>query len=835
MNVKKVLAGGLVAAVAGATLAFGALAQSANLGAYVQVTDSSLSSPIIVVGTQTASLATEYPNDILGAADIAAAAAGYATTPVTIGGGTIVSVAGGVDLSTANTKAYLGDQLIKAGLRTTLTATDLPGILAKGTFTDNAGATYTYNHYITFGNGNLTFGTASGNLNDPKLYLDLGTSTAVPLYNMSVVFNKPLNISNTDVRSQSITLFGNDYTIGSDSVFDGTANSKLVLFGGAGSTQIISEGQSADMSVGGVSHTVKVVGVSSTTQAVISIDGVTQTVTKGQTKVINGVSVFAKDIFYFGKESQISQVEVGLGANKITLQQASSVKTGQNDENTIDGTLVALTGTASQGISKLDISVSSKDSNSNYVIEGSAFADPVFGALKVAFGGLSIGTTDTITVDNSGTNSASLKFTDYRNNEKSILWAYMASSTTNIQLNSSSTRSYHVVEGESIKKNDFVLIAPTQESEFGHIFEYSTASSLGNSGAYIELRDVFSLDTNRIYLTDTVGAVANVGASFYVDGQQYFVNTTVSSQVAKFTWGSGASAGVTGDSMLAFPLIKTKAGEYVTLLPKSQTLANGTYLLPGDKNTHLFGTSNTTEAAGRITYTFSAGVLTAINGVNLTAAPAVLIFEQKAKNIADTDVQNAIIVTVNSGTGSTSQVTVAQPTLTDALAIGFSAQTTDNSVSETYDRRGAHVTFDSDSQGLATIVQPQDQVAGMIAAGSNPTFSSSGTGGSYDAAVKIKNPVAKFDNEVSTTGLSADLILIGGPCANSLVATLLTSESTTCTSDANGFITKYPNGLIKEVSNAFSSGHKALIVAGKNGAGTRALAAKVMQGTLSFQ
>jgi hypothetical protein len=194
MNVKKVLAGGLVAAVAGATLAFGALAQSANLGAYVQVTDSSLSSPIIVVGTQTASITTEYPNDILGAADIAAAAAGYATTPVTIGGGTIVSVSGGVDLSTANTKAYLGDQLIKPGLRTTLTATDLPDILAKGTFTDNAGATYTYNHYITFGNGNLTFGTAGGNLNDPKLYLDLGTSTAVPLYNMSVVFNKPLNI-----------------------------------------------------------------------------------------------------------------------------------------------------------------------------------------------------------------------------------------------------------------------------------------------------------------------------------------------------------------------------------------------------------------------------------------------------------------------------------------------------------------------------------------------------------------------------------------------------------------------------------------------------------------
>jgi ABC-type Mn2+/Zn2+ transport system ATPase subunit len=63
---------------------------------------------------------------------------------------------------------------------------------------------------------------------------------------------------------------------------------------------------------------------------------------------------------------------------------------------------------------------------------------------------------------------------------------------------------------------------------------------------------------------------------------------------------------------------------------------------------------------------------------------------------------------------------------------------------------------------------------------------------------------------------------------------LSTTEGTTCTSDANGFITKYPNGIIKEVENAFSSGKKALIVAGPNGAGTRALAARVMQGTLAY-
>src|SRR4030042_407450 len=245
MKVKRIMAGGLAAAAAGATLVFGAMA--AGLGDYVTVSDSSLSSPAIVIGAPTSVSNPAYANDVLGAADIAAAVAGFATTPVGIGGGTSVSVTGGVDIATTNTKVYLGDQIIKAGLRSTLTTTNLPDLLPRETFTDNSGATYTYNQYVNFGNGNVTFGTAGGNLADPKLYLDTGTSTSEPLYNMSVTFNKLLNISNVDVQGQTITLFGNDYTIGSDSVFANAAGDQLVLFGGGGSTPGIAGGTGVDM------------------------------------------------------------------------------------------------------------------------------------------------------------------------------------------------------------------------------------------------------------------------------------------------------------------------------------------------------------------------------------------------------------------------------------------------------------------------------------------------------------------------------------------------------------------------------------------------------------
>ena len=838
MNVKKVLAGGLAAATAGATIAFGALAQSANLGAYVQVSDSSLSSPIIVVGTQTASITTEYPNDILGAADIAAAVAGYASTPVTIGGGTIVSVADGVDLSTTNTKAYYADVLTKSGLKSTLTTSNLPTLLAKGTFYDAAGSSYTYNQYVNFGWGVVSFGTSGGDLTDPKLYLDLGTNTTYPLFNMSIVFNKVLNLSNTDVRGQTIEFFGKTYTIGSTSTSDSMTAAKLVLFGGGGNTQTISEGSEADMSVSGITHKVKVIGVSSTSVAVISIDGTSKEVTEGNTYTVAGVDVYIDSVYFFGKETQLSQVKLSLGSSKITLDQGASVKTGQT-EDTIDGTLVTMTGSAGQGISKLDISITSKDSSLDSVAAGSTFTEPVFNALKVAFGGLSIGATDTITIDNSGTTGANIKLTDYRGNEESIIWAYTGTGSFIAQLNDTSTRQYHVLEGETVAFNDYILIAPSQESEFGHIMKYTAASSIGSTSAYIELQDVFSEDTARIYLTESGLA----SAPFYIDGQQYFVkNVSSTDRTFQFTWGSGASSGVDGDKRMLFPLIKLKSGEYVTFV-KSIALANDTYELPGNTSSTLNG-NMATSAAGRLSYTFTTGAtptLTAINitggaGIALTAAPAILIYEEEGKDLSNANVKDAILVTItNGGTGSNVEMKIVQPTMTAASASGFYAQQTDPSISEAYDRYGTYVKYDSDSQGLVTITYPDDQSAAMVAAGSNPTFSSTGTTGTYDAAVKIKNPVAKFDNEVSTGALSADLILIGGPCANSLVATLLSSESTTCSTDANGFITKYPNGLIKEVSNAFGSGKKALIVAGINGAGTRSLAARVMAGTLSYQ
>jgi hypothetical protein len=124
----------------------------------------------------------------------------------------------------------------------------------------------------------------------------------------------------------------------------------------------------------------------------------------------------------------------------------------------------------------------------------------------------------------------------------------------------------------------------------------------------------------------------------------------------------------------------------------------------------------------------------------------------------------------------------------------------------------------------------------FVAVGTDPVLSTSGStaAGTVEEAVKIKNPVGKLVSEIDKTAVDRDLVLIGGPCANSLVADLLemSSSKPQCSAD---FTALYPSdGVITIVSDAFSSGKKALIVAGVDRAKTRDLGSKVMRGTLDY-
>jgi hypothetical protein len=415
-----------------------------------------------------------------------------------------------------------------------------------------------------------------------------------------------------------------------------------------------------------------------------------------------------------------------------------------------------------------------------------------------------------------------------------------------------------VVEGEAVAKNDYVLLTPEQESEFSHLFQLSGISSVGTTSASIQLTDVFTGDATTVYLTDSVSGYDYAGKDFYVDGQTYHVAAVPTANASvKFYWGGTSDQTSAGSKITVFPLVKLNGGEYFSLVkdatPSDTSIGQGetiTFEVPGgdinitmgDASEYYWinGVLNTTEAqnvtVGQVQYTIESTLTgAAANARTLSSIHlkdtyfsegnnpnnvGVLIYEEQ--NNATTE--NALVLSISKD--SSSYMTAAAPSFT-----GTSWSDTlqsDTSVTHYVNDYGTYATYDSDSQGVVTVYYPDSQAVATVAIGQNPAFTEGSTGSSsVEQSVKITSPVAKLASEVSTSSLSANLILVGGPCANSLVAQLLDSDEQ-CSN------WPYTEGIIKEVSDAFSSGKKALIVAGTQATDTRALAAKVMGGTTSY-
>ena len=101
------------------------------------------------------------------------------------------------------------------------------------------------------------------------------------------------------------------------------------------------------------------------------------------------------------------------------------------------------------------------------------------------------------------------------------------------------------------------------------------------------------------------------------------------------------------------------------------------------------------------------------------------------------------------------------------------------------------------------------------------TASASGTAGkTVKSAVPIKTAVAKLDTEVTSSDKSTkNVILVGGPFVNTLVAELATAGKTKAT---QWYLDQGPGTtLVDLVSSAFTDGRSALVVAGYNADDTR--------------
>jgi hypothetical protein len=753
-----------------------------------------------------------------------------------------------VALFSGGAKIYINDSINT--VKSVLTKSDLPTVLGDETFSGNVDAKIT--QQIELGSyPKVTYGKQPRNDDDPAFALALSTNIANNIYNASATFSKAINFTAADSQGESLTLFGQKFTVSSS-----TDATKLVLLQSAEKISLDSETTpSQEVVIGGETYTVELVS-SSDTSATIKVtdssgNSETKEINEASSKKVNGVTIAVTTADETNMKLSASIVA---GSEKVTLTPGSEVAYGE-DDTIIDGTKVYITG-GTGAATKIAVSVAASDSDKDAIKATESFTDPVFKSFKLEFAGMNIADDSTarevIEVNPNGDDQMDVKFADYNGNEKTITWVKNLSTKLELQYDDD----YHnitVMESQNLKYQDYVVVGNEDE---GALLKLSSVKNqtTGYSNDYAKFTDVF---TGDVYETTWTGE--GVG-TLTVGGKSYAVNLTGASSGASETFNVRLNyPDSTGNDSIIYPTIQTAKGAKVFFYePLTVDLMNwdgnngkiGSLKFPdGDGYTDLtFAPAPLAGVSGNWTLSGAAtGVLetnqtgrslNATVGVlryqiggsaeNVTSVklrdvagyamdnPALVIFEEKDDN---NDYQ-ALIVKLEYGATSDDGIGVADVERT-VWADNTNWEVTmpdDSKITKEADLWGTIITTDnSDSdQASAEISYPDEQLYAQIYMGEENSAVVAGTSGTTSSTPL--GEVLVMDSEVSSVS-SKNLIIVGGSCINSAAATVLGGAY--C---GAAFTTKTGVGsgqyLIQGFNGAYTAGKLALVVAGYDAADT---------------
>ena len=814
-----------------------ALASAAMIGSTVALA-AAASYPAPFVQNGAADVAVVYGStaattDLIAVADITASLSNKLAAQTATGGSSSgASGSGGdaVNLATSTRKVYYNDYLNAA--KTSLTDSELPTVLADGTFIDLSGTQYDYSQSVKVGGvAQATFGTSGGDLNDPALIVQIGTN-AGDLYNYTLSFNKNVNVSDaTNVQGQKIKVLGVDYVIGASST-----NTTLYLYG-AGQSLTIAGGESQTVSVASKDHTVDLVTTSSTTAATIKFDGVSKDVTEGNSYAFAGdLNVYVKNVIHPAFAGDLRQIELIVGANTLLLANGATVKVGA-DQTAVKGTTATITASGPGQISGFTVNVGAAKSKEDHLAVGSSFMDPVFGGLKVQYAGVVPALDSTargkIVVDTDNNQFAYVTFTGSRATaEKQITYVYDNNTATTavtpllaggVVQTTTGAGVIHVLEGQNAQENDYIVV---NQGDAGAILEVTDLSVDSATTGTVTFEDAITGEAQTVELRNT-SAVYTKTVNFF-GGQGYTIKANDAGTSVNITWSTVAN------TTTLFPRIKLKNGGWMAFLAET-SVPNSTNVIFPDGQTSLATTgtlvtnttANSVYNANGVTWgtkddaTANKVVIQNISGIsttglcnfNSTFGPAILFIEPKKWN--DGSYGDYVCVPLST-TGST-EIAIGTPVL-NGTDSGFSTLTSDTYKSEAVDIYGTFATMESrtNENGVATLAYPESQMyidLLFTATGATVTPGSSSGG----TATELGS-VSVADTEASTVS-TKNLLVVGGSCVNKVAAELLGKTALTCGADWEA-ATGVGAGQFLIQTFARTGGKVATLVAGYNAGDT---------------
>jgi len=809
-TIKKIVALGM-----GASMLIGtaAMALASDLSAYPSpfVKDGVFVGKI-VIGEKAMSI------DTVGALDIAASLQRAATTVVSSTGSS-TSVEGGFRLDTAGDHIFYGQNFAIDSV----TADNL-NLLSDKEFDDGAGTAYKYTQSVTFakssagGDKNLTYGQHT--LGSVDSFLGFDTTSATPttgaaaLYTAEVDFSKAVNASNTNVIGQKIVLFGKELTFSSESDIGAK---KIVLYGSSEEVSITTKDE-VTKTVDGVDYKVQVIGFSSTgSKVTLTVNGVTDSLNEGSSKTIAGLKIYAKSVSSWNNGID-GFATLQLGADKLVLQDGQNVMVG-SDETTVQGTRVSLTGGA-EALTSLKI-YTNPTSDFKVLKEGSSFVDPTFGTFAVQYVDTTNGITsdrDSVNVRATGTLDMSVTLTPSGGTEKQLTYAHEASAGVAPTMAASVSNPISVVEGSQAKQDYYIYLTPgtavsttTDAARYTHLVRI-TGINQGLTQGKVSFRDVLTDAQYDSQQGKFVGQGVD-SLTLTVDGFTYNVllsdNTSGNENVSVTYAGSSAAT-------VLYPAITLKGGETFALMQNlvGLSIVNTTPILlptgtPGVAAAKTFSTTATNSTTvGGITYSVNYSAGGNISGMWLSAGtanftnPVVLIKEDKD----DLNSEGAVLVSTAYDTNGLN--VVYGPVFTATSGSGSMA---DSSMTTYLDYYGTYVQGYHPTGNNANVVTINYPAAQMYANVFLAPTGAKATSTSTSGAVSL-NPIsvglAILDSE-ATLG-DKPYIVVGGPCVNTLAATLMGNPADCTTGFSEG------KAMIKLFADK-----NALLVAGYSGKDTQ--------------
>lgn len=603
-----------------------------------------------------------------------------------------------------------------------------------------------------------------------------------------------------DFRKTDLMMFGKQYSIvdATRPATGDTTSVKLTLMAGSARDTLL-EGESKTYTVKNTEYEVALSYVDAT-KAKFTVNGeTTNKLAVGETYVLaDGSEVGVAEVLYQAYAGGVHSAEFYVGAQKMELRDDNSttaggtynLKVGSED---IDGTTVIITGTddgTTVTLSTIELNMSADDDfwvpAGGKLSENPDLSEPQVlfaGAFDVEYKGLSEEEIHQLSLKTSSSRKYKFRLYDGEGKAVDLPVAYAEAADV-----------FHAGFNVSMGEDTWAQARGSQKRLI-----------LGENGSGIVSNP--NLVYKNDYFVVTSGTSSDGSAKSYL--LQYKgadKNTKTSPKIQFKNMGTGETMEYSATTVTSTATVATlKLGGYSFIVQNASVQTGDDYQVIVDLNGGgSFGTNNITF----VDYYGSEWTHKYINNSYIT-------WTQSTPNSDDYDniLPSAAVINITSTTG---------PEVRGVLT-GFTLITPDGEteVSYGYSSMGTFVTYNQPSGDPQQILldYPAKQRLPQVYITSGATTTTSSSGGELVAVTVVD--ATKLDSEVASV-TAQNLLVVGGPCVNTVSAELLGNPAD-CT---EGFTPGKSRVKLFEHAN----GNVAMLVAGYSGADTR-LAGKVLANT----